>query len=171
MNTPFISFNNACFWILLLDKFFFSAYFNIWIIYMLRILARLGMVLKSRKSDPPCMLPSIIILLDHLSNIWVTTFWQSGQGCQKCIYIFKVTFSVRAEIQNGRTCCFLDTFNFSSATKGHFSNGNILLTSLATWSKLSLRFLIDGLVTELLREMCKGGLFFIEFSTIPSKYR
>ncbi len=67
-----------------------------------------------------------------------------------------MTSSVRAEIQNDRTCCFLDTFNFSSATKVHFPNVNILLTSVATWSK---GLLIDGLVTELLREMCTGDCF------------
>ena len=44
-------------------------------------------------------------------------------------------------------CFFFDTFNFSSATKGYFSNVNILLTSLAIYlvKNLSLRFLIDGL--------------------------
>ncbi len=31
------------------------------------------------KTDPPCTFPSIILLLDHLSKIWGTTFWPSRQ--------------------------------------------------------------------------------------------
>ena len=38
------------------------------------------------------MFPSIILLLDHLSKIFQKTFWASGQGCQKCVYMLKVTF-------------------------------------------------------------------------------
>ncbi len=60
---------------------------------------------------------------------------------------------------NGRICCFLNTFNFSSDTRGHFSNVNTILPSLATWSKMPLTFLKDdGLVTYLSGEMCQRGL-------------
>ncbi len=31
-----------------------------------------------------------------------TTFWPSGQGCQKSVYIFKLTSRDRAEIQYGQ---------------------------------------------------------------------
>ncbi len=60
-------------------------------------------------------------------------FRPSGQRCQNYAYIWKVTSSGRAEIKNGRICSFQDIFIFSSATRSHFSNVNILLTSLATW--------------------------------------
>ena len=55
--------------------------------------------------------------------------------------------------------------NVSSPTTGNFSNVNILLASLATWSKKwSYRFLKDGLEAEILRETCKlKGLFFFSF--------
>ena len=84
-------------------------------------------------------------------------FLSSGQRCQKCVYIFKMTSNGRADIQNDGRC---------SDTRGHFSNVNTLFASLATWSKkkkkqkkkTSLRFLKDGLATKLLRETCKRGL-------------
>ncbi len=88
-----------------------------------------------QKSDPPCTFPSITLLLDHLSKICMIRFWPSDQRCQKYVYIFKVTSNGRAEIQNRRIFEVLHILNFSSATSGHFSNVNILLTSLANWSK------------------------------------
>ncbi len=72
------------------------------------------------KIGPPYTFPSIILLLDHLSKIRGTTFWPSDQRCQKSVYIFKVTFRGRAEIQNGRICWFFDSFHFSSETRDHF---------------------------------------------------
>ncbi len=36
--------------------------------------------------------------------------------------------------------------------------------------KLSLRFLKDGLATDLLSQTCKGGLIFSGFSTMYSRY-
>ena len=48
--------------------------------------------------------------------------------------------------------------NFSSASRRHLDIlGNLV-------KKLSLRFFKDGLVTELLRVTCRGGLLIIEFS-------
>ncbi len=84
------------------------------------------------KNRLPCTFPCI---LDHLSQIWEALFWPSGQGCQKCAYIFKVTSNGRAEIQNGLISCFMDTFNLSSVIRGHFWNVNTLKASLATCSK------------------------------------
>ena len=52
------------------------------------------------KIRPPCKFPIIILLLNHLSETWGTTFWPSGQGCQKYIYIWKVTSRFRAEIKS-----------------------------------------------------------------------
>ncbi len=43
------------------------------------------MLQNEAKNRPPLYFPSIILLLDHLSKIWGTTFWPSGKGCQKCI--------------------------------------------------------------------------------------
>ena len=52
----------------------------------------------------------------------------------------------------------MDIFNFSSATRFHFSNVNTVLATLATWSKnCNSDFLKDGLV---LRETCMGGIYF-----------
>ncbi len=110
------------------------------------------------KTDPPCTFPSIILLRDHLSKIWGLTFWPSGQGCQWCVYIFKVTSRGKAEIKNGPICCFLGTFNFSSATRGHLENVKTLLTSLATWSKSCPSvFWKMVYITKSLREICKWG--------------
>ncbi len=67
--------------------------------------------------------PSIKNLRDNFLTKWP----------RMCVYIFKVNFKGRAEIKNGRICLFLDTFNFSSESRGHFSNVNILFTSLATF--------------------------------------
>ncbi len=46
-----------------------------------------------------------------------------------------LTFGGRAEIENIKNRPFCDIFNFSSATRGHFSNVDTLLASMATWSK------------------------------------
>ena len=95
--------------------------------------------------------------LEHLSKIWGTTFWPSGQGCQKHVNFFKVTY-LEAELKLKMTeSAFLDISNFSYA--------NILLTSLAMHlvKMLFLRFLKEGLVTELLRKTCKGDMFIIGF--------
>ena len=44
----------------------------------------------------------VILLLDHLSKIWRTTSWPSGQGCQQYVNILEWPLAKgRAEIQNG----------------------------------------------------------------------
>ena len=43
---------------------------------------------------------------------------------------------------------FLDTFNFSSDTRGHFSDVNTLLESLAIWSKKMPVRVIEGNMQE-----------------------
>ncbi len=78
--------------------------------FQLRVLSR-----YDAKIIPPCSFPSTILLLDHLSEIWVTTFW----------HLVK---------------------------------------------KLSLRFLKDGPATELLREMCKGGVIFSVLASYLASY-
>ncbi len=87
------------------------------------------------KSDAPCTFPSIILLINHLLKIWGTTFWPSGQGCWKCVYIGKVTSRGRAEIKSIKTAAKSAIFNFSSVIRGHLENVNTLLTSLVTLSK------------------------------------
>ena len=90
------------------------------------------------KIRPPlCRFPSIIQLLNHLLKIWGTTFWPSGQWCQKYVYIWKVT-SIVSELKlkvwypKSLNSTIL---NFSPAPKGHLENVNTLLTPLGTWSK------------------------------------
>ncbi len=55
--------------------------------------------------------PSFKNLTDNFLTKW-------PRMSKVCFNIFKVTSRDRAEIQNGRICCFLDTYNFSSATRG-----------------------------------------------------
>ncbi len=69
--------------------------------------------------------------------------------CQKCVYISMVTS--RAEIQF-KCAVFLDTFNFSSDTRGHFLNVNTLLASLATWSKKRSRWSSNKVIGRNLQE-------------------
>ena len=118
-------------------RFFMPHYnTNIFIAYSMHNLRLLDTY--APKSNPPCMFPSITLLLDHLSKICITLFWQSGWRCQKYVYIWKVTSSGRTEIQKFKIGKILQSqpfWNFSSATRGHFSNVNILLASLFTWSK------------------------------------
>ncbi len=98
-------------------------------------------VLPSRchqMSDPPCTFPSITLLLDHLSKICMILFWPSEQRCQKYVCIWKVSSGGRAEISKWSTLqnfAYFEFLNFSPATRGHFSNVNILLTAVATLSK------------------------------------
>ncbi len=84
-----------------------------------------------QKTQPPCMFPLVSLLLDN-GQKFVCTFWPSGQGCQRCVYIFKVAFSGRAEIQNGQICKRSDIMNFSCATR------NVLVWHVVlAWSNLS----------------------------------
>ncbi len=90
------------------------------------------------KITPPCMFPLVpLFARPSFKNLYVL-YWPSGQGCQKCVYIFKVTFRGIAEIQNGWI------MNFSSATRDLFSNIGLLLASLLTWSKNTYRLPISG---------------------------
>ncbi len=58
------------------------------------------MVLKSMKNRTPLHVSlnnSTRPCFKNLSDV----FWPGGQGCQKCVNIFKVTSNDRAEIKNG----------------------------------------------------------------------
>ena len=121
-----------------------------------------------QKQNPPCTFP--LIPLDYLLKICMILFDQAARDV-KNVYVWKVTSSGRVENQNIKTTAISAILIFSSVNRGHFSNANILLTRLATWSdrKVLYRFLEDGLITEILWGMCKGGLIFSDFNTIPSR--
>ncbi len=101
------------------------------------------------KNRPSCTLAhslDISAARSSFKNLYI--FLPSGQRCQNFAYIWKVTSNGRTEIQNINTFAISAILNFSSATKGHFSNVNILLTSLATLAKkVSYIFVKDGVIT------------------------
>ncbi len=98
------------------------------------------------------------------SVIWGTTFWPSGQKDVKSVFIFS-RWLVEAEtkFKSDEFAVFFYTFNF---IRGLFSNVNILLTSLATWSKSCLSdFLLIVQQQNYLGKRARGrGMFLLQLS-------
>ncbi len=76
----------------------------------------------------------IFLQLDRLSKIWGALFWQRVHRCKKCPDIWKVTSSGRAEIENVNYASG-NIFNFTSATRVHFSTLTSLFSSMDRLSK------------------------------------
>ena len=92
--------------------------------------------------------PSFANLYDAFLTKWPEMSWV-------CWKIWKMASSGRAENQNIKTTAISAILICSSATRGHFSNLNKLLTSLVTWSKSIIQ-----IFEKILGETCKGGLLF-----------
>ncbi len=93
----------------------------------------------------------------------VCTFLTKLPRMQKVFTFSRWPLEADLKFKNDRIICQrLDIMIFSSVLRGHFSNVNILLASMAIGSKSTYRFLKDGLEAEILRQTCKGvGFCFI----------
>ena len=81
-----------------------------------------------------------------------------------------MTFSGRAENQNIKTTAISAILIFNSATGGHFSNVNTVLTSLATWSKkYHTDFFQKWSNNKNIRGNMQGGLICHAKSSIPMR--
>ena len=80
------------------------------------------MLLKHMKSWLPFAIPLITLSLDRLSKIWTDFFYQMANDVRS-VFTFSrwLLMAVWGEIQNFLVF-FLDNFNWSSATRCHFSN-------------------------------------------------
>ncbi len=85
---------------------------------------------KTAKMSNFWMFCSIILLIHHLSKIWMILFWSTVHRWKLCTNIWKAPSGGRAEIENPKVCNFFYIFNFSSALEGTFQ---ILLHHFHLW--------------------------------------
>ena len=126
--------------------------------YVLRILARY------EAQNRPLIYISFDISINTLSfkNLDVL-FGRRVHRCKKCTNIWKVPSSGRAEIENVKITSG-SIFNFSSATRGHFSNVSAIYRRFV--KKSMFRFFIRCLLRKLgsyLASILKGYSILILF--------
>ena len=89
------------------------------------------LLLHEKKQTPLHVSPDILVAIHLKKNMYDSLLTKWPEMSKLCSHL-EMTSSGRAEKQNIKTTAISAILIFSSATKGHFSNVNILLTSLAT---------------------------------------
>ena len=103
----------------------------------------------------------IILLIHHLSKIWMILFWSTVHGWKLCTNIWKAPSGGRAEIQNPKVHnFFFYIFNFSSGTRGHFSNITAPFSSMGCWPKRIIQIFERWCINRSMKQNVQNVLIF-----------
>ena len=125
-------------------------------------------VKTTKNHTPGCILLDYFTTRPSFKNLY-DPFLTQWPEMLKCVSIWKVPCGGRAKNKNVTDWSIFYVFNVGSATRGHYSNVNTFLTSLATWSKKGQNFeRRSGCKT--IKQHVPGGVIFSGFSTMYSRY-